>query len=160
MDGIALPHDNMVTMSPKGNLASIYYSTTPFYGTSSLYKYHDYNDYDVEFVNRLNTITKTAFSIIIGQFCPPLGAAMDALDIIATTIGILYDGLVGNVVTAPIQNLYIRESCYVPPVQPTPTTVVYTKYVVRYYTDASRSDKYEVGDPTTYYTKLVYNLYA
>ena len=93
--------------------------------------------------------------------CPPLGAAVGGTWEASEGIEYLYEYLQDldffeNEDETTEHVIYVRVKCYVPPVQPTPEEVLYSKYVIEYYTDSEYED-FAYSDE--YYQKLVYNLH-
>lgn len=143
------------TISPYGNLASIYKSETPYYGTSSSYSELDsVDEYNVELRERLASLTTGVFISLVTAVCPPLGKAVGGTWSAAEALELLFEFLKED--EPEIHAIYVRAKCYTLPVQPTPLEVVYSKYVIEYYTD-SEYENYVRSD--VYYQKLVYNLH-
>lgn len=144
--------------TPRGNLASIYQSDTPYYGNSSTYSILD-ADYvrSVEFDNALYRITQAAFVGLVTAACPELGGAVasafSASDLLEAAHTIL-STLAG---TREETGLYVRTRCYLPVTQPTPNTVVYSKYVIDFYTDSELTNRI-ASARQVYYQKMVYRL--
>ena len=149
-------------VSPKGNLASIYKSDTPYYGTSSTYRIlESVDEYNVELREELASYTAQGLIALLTLACPPLGAAVGGTWEASEGIEYLYEylqalGFFENEDETTEHVIYVRVKCYVPPVQPTPEEVLYSKYVIEYYTDSEYED-FAYSDE--YYQKLVYNLH-
>lgn len=147
-------------VEPRGNLASIYKSTTPYYGTDSTYSVlTGTRHYNAALTDKAVNITKGAFATLVTAVCPPLGAAVGGGWLAADALGALYDVITYDPVKSGTRAIYVKVECYAPPTQPSPYQYEYTKYVVSYYSDPNYVQNGSASDMTdTYYQMLKYRL--
>ena len=147
-------------VEPQGNLASIYQSETPFYGSTTSYpKLMSTNSYSVEFAEAVGNILETVFIAGISAVCPELGVFVSSAWSTDDMLVDLHTIFCSNSETASLKGFYVSIQCYEPTTQPTPDTVVYSKYVVQEYYDRALRNPV-AGTRQVYYQKLKYNLFS